>query len=76
MALQISVTPKMHSIFYHVKEFCKANGIGLGFFVELAFESVHHDYNETWKNFKFHEDHENYGKAFLRSVCTYNSQHL
>lgn len=48
--LNISVTSKIHAIFHHVKEFCKSRGIGLGFFGEQAFESVHHDYNETWEN--------------------------
>lgn len=74
--LQISVTSKIHAIFFHVKQFCKTFDIGLGFFSEQAFESVHHDYTKTWQNFKVNVDNPDYGEKLLRAVCSYNCKHL
>lgn len=74
--LNISVTIKIHAIFFHVKEFCRKYGKGLGFFSEQAFETVHHDFEETWQNFRRSEELPSYGKKLLRAVCTYNCGHL
>lgn len=74
--LGISVTPKVHTIFYHVAQFCSKHRKGLGFFGEQATESVHHDFNENWKNYKVSKLSENFWPHLLRAVCYYNSGHL
>lgn len=74
--LNISVTSKVHAIFFHVKQFCKTFGFGLGFFSEQAFESVHHDFQKTWQDFKVLDENPNYGIKLLRAVCVYNCRHL
>lgn len=76
LKLNISVTSKIHAIFFHIKHFCEYYGIGLGFFSEQAFESVHHDFKQTWANFKVNSENDNYGSKLLRCVCVYNSKHL
>lgn len=76
LALLKAVTPKMHAIFFHVEEFCGSTGNALGFYSEQAVESVHHDFNETWKKYKVLNSHPDYNKILFRAVCEYNSHHL
>lgn len=74
--LGISVTPKVHCIFVHVKEFCKKHQVGLGIFSEQAFESVHHEFKIIWKKYKVHFNHPEYDKRLLRAVCEFNGLHV
>ena len=74
--LKIPVTPKIHAIFFHVEEFCLSHGLGLGFFNEQAFESVHHDYSQTWTKYKVMMDNPKYGERLLRSIAVYNCDDL
>lgn len=77
LALEISVTPKLHAIFYHVGEFCERRQQGLGLFSEQAFESVHHDFSQVWEDFKVKNiHHPKFGERFIQAVCSYNSRHL
>lgn len=75
-SLEISVTPKIHAIFHHVEQSCTKHQRGLGFFAEQSTESVHHDYNNKFKNYKVPQISDNYWPKTLRSVCSYNSSHL
>ena len=45
--LQILVTPKVHAVLFHMPEFCRRRGTGLGIFYEQASESA---YNQFKKN--------------------------
>lgn len=45
--LGISVTPKVHAVYHHIKDFCSKNQHGLGFYSEQTIESVHHDFSTT-----------------------------
>lgn len=74
--LQISTTPKLHAIFFHIKDFCEANKQSLGVWSEQAFESVHSDFEITWSKYKVPSIHEKYGKHLLRAVQEYNGNHL
>ena len=49
MDLCISVTPKIHAIFFHVIDFCSSVEKGLGCFSEQASESVHYSFKCEWK---------------------------
>ena len=75
--LKVSVTPKLHAVFFHVAEFCNMVGTGLGPWSEQTAESLHHDFNEIWKNFEVRKiEHPEYAKRLLDAVVMYNSQHL
>ena len=77
MNLNIPVTPKVHAVFYHVIDFCKMTGLGLGPWSEQCSESVHHDFKKVWENFKVKDtDHPKYGPKLREAVCMYNSLHL
>lgn len=76
LALNISVTPKVHAVFFHVKEFCTAHKKGLGFCSEQAMEAVHYDFTATWAKYKVSQNNPDYGNQLLRAVCEYNSQHV
>ena len=77
MRLGISVTPKVHAVMYHVGEFCALTGMGLAPWSEQTGESVHHDFNETWKKFKVNNvQRPIYAAQLLKAVCMYNSQHI
>ena len=56
------------------KKIC--TGKGLGVFSAAAFEHVHGDFIETWKNFKVHPTHPDYRKQFKSCVVNYDSHHI
>ncbi|KAJ8672767.1 hypothetical protein QAD02_004027 [Eretmocerus hayati] len=74
--LGISVTPKVHAVFNHVKYFCEKVGRGLGFYSEQSVESVHADFKTTWNRYKFNNSNSEYYEKFLSAVCQYNSHHV
>lgn len=74
--LDISVTPKIHAIFFHVPKFCETMNVGLGVYSEQAFESVHHDFNVTWAKYKVKLSHPNYDVRLLQSIVEYDSHHI
>ena len=41
------VTPKIHTVIFHIIEFCKVTGRGLGPWSEQTGESVTQDFKET-----------------------------
>ena len=49
---------------------------GLGVFNGAAFEHVHGDLNETWKNFRVYPTHPDYRKQFKTCVVYYDSHHI
>ena len=74
--LRLRPTPKIHSIFFHVSEFCDLKQSGLGTWSEQAFESVHSDFDKHWKRYKVPQSHERFNDRLLRTVQEYNSSHL
>jgi hypothetical protein len=76
LALNVSVTPKVHAIFQHVPEFCKQNNSGLGRFSEQASESVHADFKHTWQRYAVPLTHPKLGDQLLRATVKYNSLHI
>ena len=73
---QLSVTIKAHAIFQHVPEMIKQTGRALGVFSAQAFESVHYDFIQTWKNFKVASTHEKYGQKLKEAIVNYDSYHI
>ena len=76
LALEISVTPKVHAVFFHIEDFCDRTQKGLGFFSEQAMESVHYDFNQVWLKYKVAREHPDYANRLRRAVCEYNSIHI
>lgn len=76
LSLQISVTPKVHAVFYHIEDYCSEHKKGLGVDSEQAMESVHHDFKTTWKHYLVDVKNENYDHNLLRAVCAYNGKHI
>ena len=75
--LGVNVTPKVHAVMYHVEEFCEIKGMGLSPWSEQTCESLHHDFNQVWQNYKVkNRDHEEYGQRLLNAMQIYNSKHL
>ena len=75
-ALKISVTPKVHNVFYEVPIYIKKTGLPLGVRCEQKFESVHSDMKPTWSWYKRSENHSEYDSQLKRAMIDYNSFHL
>ena len=78
LALEISVTPKVHMVMHHLTDFFELKGEehGLSYWTEQAFEAVHHDFKVIWERYKVSPDHPEYGARLLRAVSAYNASHL
>lgn len=76
VALGISVTPKVHAVFYHIEDFCEPRACGLGQWSEQASESVHADFKSTWSKYKVMEGHPRFADQLLRAVREYNARHV
>ena len=80
----LSVTPKAHILFVHVRQFLNFNNPqqgprrGLGFWSEQASESVHHDFEVHWESgykrpISLRED---YKVQALLCISTYAARHI
>jgi hypothetical protein len=75
--LAISITTKIHIIFYHLESFLLDKGFGLGLYNEQAFESVHADVDKKWRDHKIKDPmNPRFGAAWKKTICEYNSSHL
>lgn len=74
--LDVSVTPKVHAVFFHVEDFCDLKNIGLGFYSEQAMEAVHFDFNSFWQRYKVPIKNPEYSSKLKRALCAYNSLHV
>lgn len=74
--LEISITPKVHAVFFHVEDFCVKNKQALGFFSEQAMESVHFDFNSVWSKYMVHVQNPQYMNSLLNAVCEFNGLHI
>ena len=66
--LNISVTPKAHSLFYEIPFFIKKHSRPLGFYSEQKFETVHQDWKKTWSLYKRVESHNEHPKKLKDAV--------
>lgn len=67
--LGISITPKVHAVFFHVPDFCAETQAGLGFYSEQATESVHSDFKRVWEKYKVGKDHPDYADRLRQATC-------
>ena len=76
LSLGISISPKVHTVFHHITDFCDSVHTGLGRYSEQAVEAVHADFKSTWAKYKFHEVNPRYPEQLLKAVSDYNAKHL
>lgn len=50
MQLEVSVTPKIHAVFYHIQESCDLTGSGLGHWNEHRSE-LHQEFHKYWEKY-------------------------
>ena len=74
--LNVSVTPKVHSIWFEVRIFIKKHGKPLGFVTEQKYETVHQDFDTTWDSYKTSENNPNFGEQSTRAVVCYNGYNI
>lgn len=74
--LEISITPKVHAVFFHVEDFCLKHKKGLGFFSEQAMEAVHFDFKLVWNKYKVNENNLQYSHRLQKAICEFNSLHV
>lgn len=75
--LGISITPKMHYIFFHISDFLKDHPEGLAKYCEQTGESVHHDFKEVWASHKINDTTSpKFAENFLAAVVEYSSKRL
>ena len=75
-SLDISVTPKVHCLFYEVPIFIRKTGKALGHFSAQHFESGHFDFEQTLNNFKTKESNPKHGPQIVKSLVTYAGEHV
>eukprot|EP00090_Calanus_glacialis_P026415 TRINITY_DN41544_c0_g1_i1.p1 TRINITY_DN41544_c0_g1~~TRINITY_DN41544_c0_g1_i1.p1 ORF type:complete len:114 (-),score=20.05 TRINITY_DN41544_c0_g1_i1:59-400(-) len=79
IGLYISVSPKVHILESHIVDFSEISGeeVGLGFFSEQGFETMHHDFKVLWEKVKTGDiSHEDFAERLLDCVCSYNAKHM
>ena len=72
----IKVTPKVHTVFYHIQEFCSKENVGLGRHSEQASESVHRRFNLIYFKYKVNKSHPEYDLYLLKAVKEFNCSNL
>ncbi|XP_055605671.1 uncharacterized protein LOC129753848 [Uranotaenia lowii] len=74
--LNLPFTSKYHITKYHVADFCREAGRGLGLHNEQASESVHADFDVIWQRYKAPKSSKVYNDHLLNSLIDYNSNHM
>lgn len=74
--LNVRITPKIHAVFYHIKDFCASHRLGLAHWSEQAIESIHADFKKTWARYAVGCKNQRYGEQLLNAVKDYASKHL
>ena len=74
----MSVTPKVHELYFHVREFIDKVQVGLGKLSEQTGESLHHDFAIHYERFQRYTnpEHPNYAQNLKATVVAYNSKHI
>ena len=73
---QVTVTPTIHILVFHVPEFCNFTKNGLGYYSTQAGEAVHPDFRKTWAQYKVSPENPDYGERILDALVWYNVKHL
>ena len=81
LSLGITVTPKAHILFQHATEFLELvqteeEKLGLGYFSEQSFESMHHDVKVLWDKVKVTAGHPDFPEKLRDFIAAYNARHM
>ena len=71
-----SVTPKIHAVFHHIKDFVDRQMSPLGIYSEQAVEAAHQDFSPQWQRFKRIPSNPDYAENLTSCLVDYNSKHL
>ena len=74
-ALDISITIKVHNVFYETIIYIEKFEIPLGIHSEHKFEVIHKDLRSTWLRYKRAENHPDYGMMMKSAMANYNAFH-
>ena len=72
----LTITPKMHIVMHHVREWCEQSGEGLGIHSEQAGEAAHHTFKHHWERYVCSKTNPNYADRLKRAVLDFNCSHL
>ena len=75
----LSITPKVHIIINHLKEYCMNTGLSLGSCTDQTVESVHQVVNSRFTNSKYYvkcHKSDKHGKKFYEGMMHVNSYNL
>ena len=75
-SLDISITPKVHSVLYEIPIFILRHNKPLGFFTEQKFETVHTNLLPTWNRFACNETNPNFPSNLTRATVHFNGEHI
>ena len=71
-----SVTPKIHVVFHHIKDFVNRHMSPLGIYNEQVVEAAHQDFSHHWQQYKRLPSHPEYALRLKNCLEDYNSKHL
>ena len=78
--VDFSITPSLHSIERHIKEFFAIHGteFGLGLYSEQKSEAVHHCFEQKVyeRGYKRDSRHPEHGAFLLKATAKFNSLHI
>ena len=69
----LSITPKIHISYFHIKYWCTDNNSGLGLHSEGPHESVHSRFEKCWARRKVRPENPNWPKKMRQAVVYFNS---
>ncbi len=73
---EVSVTPKVHAVFFHVLPFLQGKMYGLGYYSEQAVETAHSLFKVHWVRYKRPKGHPTYAQQLLKCINDFNSKHM
>lgn len=77
IVLNVTISPKLHTIIHHVPEFCGTKNESLGRYSEQISETLHADFESFWLNYKVKNLlNPKYVDQLLAAVRAYNGRHL
>ena len=71
-----TITPKVHAVFFHVKQFIDLKKVSLCIYSEQATEAMHKQFGHHWQRYKRSSTHPDYASRLKACLVDFNSKHL